>query len=336
MTVPFLRNSSDFSFDSELLMQAAHFGMRIEEVPARGRYFEDASSVGLRSGIVYGLKTLWAAVRLELHRARHRCRRPSSGRPRPGRGRMTPTVTGERVVTAEGGFNPTWQRHVAAYALCGRPAGPGQVVDVGCGVGHSYQLLAPRETVGVDVDADALAGQDRQTVVADMRALPFADASFDAAISVHSIEHVPDADTGDGGDRPGPAAGRVGGRGHTQPADVRPPGRDHRSLPLRGVRPPAAGRAGGRHFGSVETAGIFGSERYAALFAAERRKLDALLRLDPLRLRRGLPRRLLQRLYDRRLTRERGRLRRKRWRSGWMTSAGAPGAGPLPGCGGGL
>ena len=46
LTVPFLRNSADFSFDSELLMQAAHFGMRIEEVPARGRYFEEASSVG--------------------------------------------------------------------------------------------------------------------------------------------------------------------------------------------------------------------------------------------------------------------------------------------------
>jgi glycosyltransferase involved in cell wall biosynthesis len=70
LTVPFLRNSADFSFDSELLMQAAYFGMRIEEVPARGRYFEDASSVGLRSGIVYGLKTLLAGVRLVLHRRR--------------------------------------------------------------------------------------------------------------------------------------------------------------------------------------------------------------------------------------------------------------------------
>ena len=28
-------------------MQAAAFGLRIGEVPARGRYFEDASSVGL-------------------------------------------------------------------------------------------------------------------------------------------------------------------------------------------------------------------------------------------------------------------------------------------------
>ena len=68
MTVPFLRNAADFSFDSEMLMQAAHFGMRIHEVPARGRYFEEASSVGVRSGTVYGLKTLWAGVRLVLHR----------------------------------------------------------------------------------------------------------------------------------------------------------------------------------------------------------------------------------------------------------------------------
>ena len=69
MTVPFLRNSSDFSFDSELLMQASHFHMRITEVPARGRYFEEASSVGLKSGAVYGVKTLWTGVRLLLHRA---------------------------------------------------------------------------------------------------------------------------------------------------------------------------------------------------------------------------------------------------------------------------
>jgi glycosyltransferase involved in cell wall biosynthesis len=68
LTVPFLRNSSDFSFDSELLMQAVHFGMRIKEVPARGRYFEDASSVGFRSGLVYGCKTLWVGLRLVLHR----------------------------------------------------------------------------------------------------------------------------------------------------------------------------------------------------------------------------------------------------------------------------
>jgi glycosyltransferase involved in cell wall biosynthesis len=68
LTVPFLRNADDFSFDSEILMQAAAFNMRTVEVAARGRYLADSSSVGLRAGIPYGLKTLWAGVRLVLDR----------------------------------------------------------------------------------------------------------------------------------------------------------------------------------------------------------------------------------------------------------------------------
>lgn len=70
LTVPFLRNSLDFVFDSELLYQASHMGFRIEEVPARCRYFDEMSSVGFRTGVVYGLKTLWAGLRLILHRRR--------------------------------------------------------------------------------------------------------------------------------------------------------------------------------------------------------------------------------------------------------------------------
>jgi glycosyltransferase involved in cell wall biosynthesis len=69
MGVPFLRNALDFSFDSEVLMQASHFGFRIAEVPATTSYFEDASSIGVRAATVYGLKTLGAAGRLALHRA---------------------------------------------------------------------------------------------------------------------------------------------------------------------------------------------------------------------------------------------------------------------------
>ena len=69
LTIPFLRNSLDFAFDSELIMQAAHFDLRIMEVPATCRYFADASSVRFRAGTVYGAKTLWTATRLVLHRA---------------------------------------------------------------------------------------------------------------------------------------------------------------------------------------------------------------------------------------------------------------------------
>jgi glycosyltransferase involved in cell wall biosynthesis len=69
MTVPFLRNALDFSFDSELIMQAVHFGLPITEVPARSRYFDDASSTSFRQASVYGVKTLVALARFVLHRA---------------------------------------------------------------------------------------------------------------------------------------------------------------------------------------------------------------------------------------------------------------------------
>ena len=69
LTIPFLRNSLDFSFDAEVLYQAAHFGFRIEEVPAKCRYFDEMSSVGFKTGVVYGLKTVWSGIRLIMHRA---------------------------------------------------------------------------------------------------------------------------------------------------------------------------------------------------------------------------------------------------------------------------
>lgn len=67
-TVPFLRNSNSFVFDTEVIFQAVHFGLPVVEVPVASRYFEDASSVGIRHGIPYGLGTLWTALRFLLHR----------------------------------------------------------------------------------------------------------------------------------------------------------------------------------------------------------------------------------------------------------------------------
>jgi len=67
-TVPFLRNSNGFVFDTEVIFQAVQFGLRVEEVPISTRYFADASSVGFRAGVVYGLGTLGTALRFVLHR----------------------------------------------------------------------------------------------------------------------------------------------------------------------------------------------------------------------------------------------------------------------------
>jgi glycosyltransferase involved in cell wall biosynthesis len=70
LTIPFLRNSNDFVFDTELIAQAVSFRQRIAEVPVTTKYFAEASSTSLKQSIVYGLKTLWTMVRLFLHRAR--------------------------------------------------------------------------------------------------------------------------------------------------------------------------------------------------------------------------------------------------------------------------
>ncbi len=68
LQVPFLRNSIDFVFDTEMIMQAIHFGFRIVEVPARTRYFPEASSASAMQSIIYGCKTLATAARYVLHR----------------------------------------------------------------------------------------------------------------------------------------------------------------------------------------------------------------------------------------------------------------------------
>jgi SAM-dependent methyltransferase len=208
-------------------------------------------------------------------------------------------VSGERVSTPAGGFNPTYQRHVAAYARCAELLPPGRVLDLGAGTGHSAALLAPRESVAVDVDPGALAGQDRETVVADMRALPFAGGSFASVLAVQSIEHVPDperavAEIARVLDRPGGVAILVTPNRLTfaRPDEIIDPyhyvelGADE----LRALCAPA--------FERVELLGLFGSARYLEVMGRERRRLDALLARDPLRLRRLVPRRARQRLYD--------------------------------------
>src|SRR5207248_10369782 len=57
-TIPFLLNSDDFVFDSEVIAETVAFGFRIAEVPVPTRYFPEASSVNFRRSVIYGLATL--------------------------------------------------------------------------------------------------------------------------------------------------------------------------------------------------------------------------------------------------------------------------------------
>jgi glycosyltransferase involved in cell wall biosynthesis len=67
-TVPFLRNSSDFVFDTEVIAQAVAFQFRIGEVAVETKYFAGASSASFAQSLVYGVKTLWTMARYFAHR----------------------------------------------------------------------------------------------------------------------------------------------------------------------------------------------------------------------------------------------------------------------------
>jgi ubiquinone/menaquinone biosynthesis C-methylase UbiE len=71
------------------------------------------------------------------------------------------------------------------------------VLEVGCGRGHLLRVLqeAGADAVGVDLNPQAIAhGVVDGLSVGRADALPFPDEHFDALISVHTIEHLPDLD----------------------------------------------------------------------------------------------------------------------------------------------
>ncbi len=67
-TVPFLLNSDDFVFDSQMIAQAVYFRFTISEIPVQARYFPEASSVNFKVSSIYGMKTLGVMLRFVLQR----------------------------------------------------------------------------------------------------------------------------------------------------------------------------------------------------------------------------------------------------------------------------
>lgn len=66
--LPLLANSQDFIFDNQMLVQAHAFGMRIGEISCPTRYFEEASEIGFRRSVLYGLGVLRVSAQYRLWR----------------------------------------------------------------------------------------------------------------------------------------------------------------------------------------------------------------------------------------------------------------------------
>jgi glycosyltransferase involved in cell wall biosynthesis len=67
-TIPFVLNSDDFVFDSQVIVQAVAFGFQIAEIAVPTRYFKEASSVNFQRSVVYGLATLKTLLDYSLDR----------------------------------------------------------------------------------------------------------------------------------------------------------------------------------------------------------------------------------------------------------------------------
>jgi len=69
-TVPWERNSDDFVFDQQFIIQAADFRFRLGDIPVPARYFPEASSINFSRSTVYGFQMLWILFRFILHKYR--------------------------------------------------------------------------------------------------------------------------------------------------------------------------------------------------------------------------------------------------------------------------
>lgn len=67
--IPYHANSDGFLFDSQFLLQTVHFEFKLGDVPVPVRYFDQASTIGLRDSAIYALATLWTFVEWLAHRA---------------------------------------------------------------------------------------------------------------------------------------------------------------------------------------------------------------------------------------------------------------------------
>ncbi len=62
-SIPFMKNSENFVFDTEVIVQTVYFGFKIEEIPCPTRYMKDASSISFKNSVVYGMQTLLAVFK---------------------------------------------------------------------------------------------------------------------------------------------------------------------------------------------------------------------------------------------------------------------------------
>jgi SAM-dependent methyltransferase len=81
----------------------------------------------------------------------------------------------------------------AVRAFAAELAGSARILDAGAGEGRYARWFTRQRYVGVDLAVgDPAWNYARLDAICDLDALPFADTSFDAALSIVTLEHLPE------------------------------------------------------------------------------------------------------------------------------------------------
>ncbi|HYJ66608.1 MAG TPA: methyltransferase domain-containing protein [Nocardioidaceae bacterium] len=107
-------------------------------------------------------------------------------------------ITGERTVPGIWHENYWFRRHQAVYAAILDGLAGARVLEAGCGEGYGAAMLAAggaERVVAFDYDAAAtvharLSYPDLVVVGGNLVALPFGDDTYDAVVSLQTIEHL--------------------------------------------------------------------------------------------------------------------------------------------------
>ena len=214
--------------------------------------------------------------------------------------------TGERIIPGDPAFNYSFQHHLVAYEWARGFCSGKSVLDIGCGEGYGCNLLAQNASrvVGLDNSKEAVNHAQNHYRLpnlvfyhGDAYHLPFPDESFEVVLSFQVIEHLKRPE------RHLEEAVRVLTRGGilllSTPNKVQFGVDFHLKIPFhyREFIPEEIQSLLKNYFKEVKMYGLWGSERIKVLHDLDGQAILRLVKLDPLGLRRLIPRKVYELVY---------------------------------------